>query len=338
MERVQKSQDIISVIISAYNSESTIRDTLHSLENQDFAQNMYEVIIVDDGSYTQATKEIVDEYIHRWKMNLYYIYQENRGVWIARNAWVDLSVWKILAFTDADCICDPDWLSVIYENISIQHHSIIGGYTYSNDTVIFPWKMAPALQFGITANLAIDFMIADSPLFDPALTGMFWDDTDFVLSLEAHAWTLLFSVPQMRVLHPPNILSIRRILMRAKWRQNEVYLYKKHREKVLASFSFIFRPLIFSRISWFAVLFFFGLVALILLGITFWIESIIFVFLSLFLLFYLYWYRFFVMYNPDNRGISGSERIRTFFSFLLIAPLFIYYRIVWAIRFHFFML
>lgn len=50
--------------------------------------------------------------------------------------------------------------------------------------------------------------------------------------------------------------------------------------------------------------------------------------LSFFVVFELYLYRFFVIYNPDNRAISLSDRTKTFFYFLVTTPLFFYYRIL----------
>lgn len=74
--RTMKSKDIISVIISAYNSEKTITKTLRSLEEQDLDKNLYEVIISDDGS-RDSTKAIVESFIQRGKMNIFYCFQEN---------------------------------------------------------------------------------------------------------------------------------------------------------------------------------------------------------------------------------------------------------------------
>ncbi len=335
--RILKSQNIVSVIISAYNSEWTIRNTLQALEDQDLSKDLYEVIVVDDGSNTSRTKEIVNEFIGRWIMKIFYFYQKNAWVGIARNLWVSKSTWTILAFTDADCICDNDWLSVIYTKIFVEKMKFIWGITYSNDTVIFPWKMAPVGQYGITANLAIDFTLTSDVLFDSGFTGILGDDTDFVLRMEECGIPLI-SIPEMRVLHPPNILSFRRILIRSRGRQNEVWLYMKHREKVLKSFSPIFRPSILSRISPFFLLVLIGIFFLIFIGNSFGWNSVILFSLLLFTVFYFYLYRFLVIYNPDNRAIFPKDRILTFFYLIVITPLFLYYRIVWSIKFHFFML
>jgi glycosyltransferase involved in cell wall biosynthesis len=335
--RTLKSRDIISVIISAYNSHPTIRGTLASLENQNLDKTLYEVIVMDDGSQTSETWDIVQEFINRWIMNVYYFYQKNAWVGIARNAGIAESVGKILAFTDADCICDKSWLSVIQRSLVIEEKHFIWWDTYSDDTVIFPWKMAPVGQSGITANMAVDFMLIDGILFDSGFTGMLGDDTDFVLRMEENWFPLVF-VPDMKVLHPPNILALKRVIIRARGRHNEVWLYKKHWEKVLASFSYIFRPLILGRISPFSLIFLFVLIALIATVFLFWFTGL-FASLVLFMVsFYTILYRFFVIYNPDNRPISLLDRTKTLLFFAIVAPLFIYYRIVWSIKFHFFML
>lgn len=335
--RILKSQDIISVIISAYNAEGTIRNTLDSLENQDIDKNLYEVIIVDDGSRTDTMRKIVEEYVQRKIMKIYYYYQENRWVGIARNNGITKSVGKIIAFTDADCIPDKDWISVIYQKLLIEKKQFIGWYTYSNDTVIFPWKMAPVWQTGITANLAVDFTLIDWVLFDSGFTGMLGDDTDFVLRMESSGYPMVI-VSEMRVLHPPNIIGLDRIIIRARWQHNLVWLYQKHREKVLSSFSYIFRPVVFSRISPFSIFTLISILIIYSVYKLFWYLGCITLFWIFTLVFHIYLYRFLVTYNPDGRIIPMRDRWRTFISFLLIIPLFFYYRIVWMIKFRFFML
>lgn len=335
--RTLKSKDIISVIISAYNSERTIGKTLQSLEAQDIDKNLYEVIISDDGSTTEKTKAIVESFITRWNMNLIYSFAEHAWVGSARNRGIALSSGKTLAFTDADCICDSDWLSVIYKNIVWEKKQFIGGYTYSNDTVIFPWKMAPVGQSGITANLAIDFTLLEIPVFDSWFTEMLGDDTDFVLRMEARG-VILYYIPEMRVLHPPNIIGMTRIIIRARGKINEVCLYKKHGKKVMSSFSPIFRPIIFSRISLFSLMVCLWTVGMLAIYDISGLLGLLGLWLSFFVLFELYLYRFFVIYSPDNRCVSFYDRTKTFFYFLVTIPLFFYYRIIGIVRFKFFML
>jgi GT2 family glycosyltransferase len=63
--------------------------------------------------------------------------------------------------------------------------------------------------------LAVDFTLIDGLPFDPGFTGMLGDDTDFVLKMEANGYPLII-VPEMRVFHPPNIIGLDRIMIRAR--------------------------------------------------------------------------------------------------------------------------
>ena len=101
MERLPK----ISVIIPTYNMGKTLRKCLDSLRNQTFRD--YEVIIVDDGSEDDTKKYLVKDRRFR------YVRQENQGPAAARNNGIFKARGKIIAFTDADCVVDKDWLKFV---------------------------------------------------------------------------------------------------------------------------------------------------------------------------------------------------------------------------------
>ena len=89
----------ISVIIPLYNKGEFIERTLKSVAAQDISN--WECIIVDDGS-TDASVEIVKEFIRvnpgNWKLTS----QKNSGQTSARNHGVRLAQGTYLAFLDAD--------------------------------------------------------------------------------------------------------------------------------------------------------------------------------------------------------------------------------------------
>lgn len=89
----------VSIIIPLYNKEDFIERALACIEHQTFVN--WECIIIDDGS-TDLSAKIVQNYIsdrgHRWK----YVFQENMGQAAARNAGINQSNGKYLAFLDAD--------------------------------------------------------------------------------------------------------------------------------------------------------------------------------------------------------------------------------------------
>jgi glycosyltransferase involved in cell wall biosynthesis len=104
---------MISVIIPVYNAEKYIDNLLHSLMNQDFPKNNFEIIIVNDGSTDNTCSQLL-----RWKKeipNFNIISISNSGPGIARNKGVEIAKGEIIAFTDADCIPPLDWLKRIYE-------------------------------------------------------------------------------------------------------------------------------------------------------------------------------------------------------------------------------
>ncbi|OLN24698.1 Beta-1,3-glucosyltransferase [Desulfovibrio sp. DV] len=96
----------ISVVVCAYNADSTMDGCLASFAKVDYPN--FEVIVVDDGS-TDATGEIADRhaaaapYIH-------VIHQPNLGLSAARNVGMNAARGPIVAYTDSDCYVDPHWL------------------------------------------------------------------------------------------------------------------------------------------------------------------------------------------------------------------------------------
>jgi len=98
-----------SVIIPSYNSEATIVACLESVLNQDFAEP-YEVIIVD--SSTDNTPTLIEQRFPIVRL----IRREQRvGSGTARNLGVAVARGDILAFTDSDCVVEPDWLQKMCE-------------------------------------------------------------------------------------------------------------------------------------------------------------------------------------------------------------------------------
>jgi glycosyltransferase involved in cell wall biosynthesis len=95
----------VSVVICAYNAERTIDACLASLRTLRY--DNFEVIVVNDGS-TDRTPEIAERY-----PEVRIFSQENKGLSVARNVGIENATGTIVAFTDADCVVDPDWLTYL---------------------------------------------------------------------------------------------------------------------------------------------------------------------------------------------------------------------------------
>lgn len=101
--KVNKNNDFVSIIIPVYNEENYIGSCLTSVRQLDYRADLIEVIVVDNGS-EDRTIEIVKNFNCRIevfpKINVSAL--RNRGAKIARG--------NILAFLDADCTVECDWI------------------------------------------------------------------------------------------------------------------------------------------------------------------------------------------------------------------------------------
>jgi glycosyltransferase involved in cell wall biosynthesis len=95
----------ISVVICAYNAERTMDACLASLRTLRYPN--YEVIVVNDGS-KDRTLEIAQRY-----PEVRIFSQENHGLSVARNVGFENATGSIVAYTDSDCVVDPDWLTYL---------------------------------------------------------------------------------------------------------------------------------------------------------------------------------------------------------------------------------
>lgn len=100
----------VSVVVCSYNGDRTLAACLDSLQQLNYAE--YEVILVDDGS-RDTTAQIA---------NLrpdvrFYRHERNLGLSVARNTGLAAAKGEIVAFTDADCRADPDWLYYLVSDL-----------------------------------------------------------------------------------------------------------------------------------------------------------------------------------------------------------------------------
>jgi len=103
-----KKEELVSIIMPAYNCGDFIGATLDSVINQSYKN--WEVIIVDDCS-TDNTADVVQEYIKKDNRIKYHKLEKNSGAAVARNKAVDLASGKYMAFLDSDDVWFPEKLT-----------------------------------------------------------------------------------------------------------------------------------------------------------------------------------------------------------------------------------
>ena len=101
-----KNTPFVSVIIPVYNDAERLRLCLSVLEEQTYPQNFYEVIVVDNASdKKQNTQEVVAQFAQA-----IVTYETTPGSYAARNQGLTQAKGEIIAFTDADCLPNSDWI------------------------------------------------------------------------------------------------------------------------------------------------------------------------------------------------------------------------------------
>lgn len=103
---------MISVIVPAYNVESTIIRTLNSIVNQTYRE--IEIIVVNDGS-TDKTAEKIDLYAAQHE-RVSTIHTQNKGVTAARLTGVMQAKGEWIGFVDGDDEIEPDMYERLLKN------------------------------------------------------------------------------------------------------------------------------------------------------------------------------------------------------------------------------
>lgn len=113
----------VSVVVASYNGERTLKACLDSLQRLNYPD--YEVILVDDGS-TDNTPQIAAAH----PQVRYFRHAENLGLSVARNTGIAAATGEIIAFTDADCRADTDWLYYLVGDLLDSEFAGIGGHNF----------------------------------------------------------------------------------------------------------------------------------------------------------------------------------------------------------------
>lgn len=110
---------MISVVVCTHNRAYSLEQTLKSLQGMAVPVGLsWELIIVDNNS-SDNTKEVIDNFINKFDLNVKYVVEKHQGLSYARNMGVQKASGTIIAFTDDDCIVDRHWIA----SISREFHS-----------------------------------------------------------------------------------------------------------------------------------------------------------------------------------------------------------------------
>src|SRR5574340_52790 len=98
-----------SVIICTYNRADLLKESILSVQNQDFPSDQYEIIVVDNNS-ADDTKDVVTETAKDSPVRIIYVFEGKQGLSHARNTGINNSDGEIIVFTDDDVEAEKSWL------------------------------------------------------------------------------------------------------------------------------------------------------------------------------------------------------------------------------------
>lgn len=104
-----------SIIIPCHNKADTIGRTLQSLISQTYDNELYEIIVVDDGS-TDGSKEVIKTFMRHKSIRAFFL-KENSGRLIARNMGMRMSNNDWICWLDADDEYMSNYLEVYNSEI-----------------------------------------------------------------------------------------------------------------------------------------------------------------------------------------------------------------------------
>jgi len=143
----------VSIIIPVYNDENGIQDTLLSLFNQNYPEDKFEIIVVDNNS-TDNTHKIILKTVLGFDGNIVIKNEKKTGSYAARNKGLRISKGEIIAFIDSDMTVKPDWLQKGVDRMLMEKADYLGCRIQ-----IRPSRMKPSLCERY--NIALGFPVKD---------------------------------------------------------------------------------------------------------------------------------------------------------------------------------
>jgi glycosyltransferase involved in cell wall biosynthesis len=128
---VDKQPLTLSVVIISWNQLPPLKNLLEQLQQQDYDPELYEIIVVDDGS-TDGTREWLSR--HNSEHMPVILGERNRGRSAARNEGIKRSVNEIIIMIDGDHTIGRDFLKVHSDLHSQEHCFIVGKSAFAENS------------------------------------------------------------------------------------------------------------------------------------------------------------------------------------------------------------
>ncbi len=215
----------ISVVVPTFNRAHILPALVAALEAQDYPRELFEVLIVDDGS-----RDGTVDYISRLNGRHFRTFlQSHGGASRARNLGAANARGELLAFTDDDCAPEPDWLRTIGESWTQRGgNCALLGHTYSEHrSNTFLHSVLKESEPVVTCNFAAPREVFEKVGgFDPHFI-LYFEDEDLGLRIRKAGVPIVYE-PRMRVLHPSKYQTFHGFLKLRSGLQYFCYMSQKH--------------------------------------------------------------------------------------------------------------
>lgn len=124
---------MISVLMSVFNGGKYLNEAISSILNQTYSN--FELIIINDGSKDESEKIIL---AYKDRRIRYFKNGQNKGLINSLNKGLSESLGKYIVRMDADDVCHPDRLKVLYNLMETNHNVSIMGSAVIDFSSCFP--------------------------------------------------------------------------------------------------------------------------------------------------------------------------------------------------------
>lgn len=231
----------VSIVVPIYNGEVDLPDLLNCFRAQTYPSCRVQYLLIDNGSHDR-TSEILHSASQTEGLTLQVLSETQiQSSYAARNTGIRSATGEIVAFTDADCRPEPNWLFdlmqpfadaavglVAGEIKALPGQTLLENYADRQETLSQKHTLAHSFcPYGQTANLAVRYSILRQVgLFRPYLTT--GGDADFCWRiLRGSDWQLRFAETAIvRHRHRATLQDLR-----SQWRRygrSNRYLHELH--------------------------------------------------------------------------------------------------------------
>jgi glycosyltransferase involved in cell wall biosynthesis len=316
----------VSVVIPTFNRRKLLKKCLSRLVRQDMDPSEFEIIIADDENSLETKTLVLRMKAENPDHNFVYTRVEPaHGPASARNAGWRRAQGELIAFTDDDCLPNPDWLSQGAAVFAFDEHvDAVWG------KVIVPLPEHPTDYQLNTAGLSKEefvtancfcrkFVLEEIDGFDERFYRPWREDSDLYFTLMEEGAHVRY-VPSMVVYHPAQEAPFGVSIFMQKNNIFEPLLYKKHRELYKKYVHFPVMRSFYAIVSF---------LVLMILSLIFWNGGLT-------LLAFAGWATFTgsFIYQRLKRSSHDIRHIwEMIVTSVLIPPLAVYWRMVGAFRF-----